>query len=144
MRSWKRFCRAVACLSIRVAPNGDIYPNLDQTKDIHLKVLRSIEENPEITQRELAQKLGVSLGKINYCMRALIDRGWVKASNFKNSHSKGVYAYLLTPRGIEQKAKITVRFLKQRIRDYEQIKMEIRELEREVRNNGSSSTKVSN
>jgi len=117
---------------------------LDQTNDIHLKVLRSIEENPEITQRELAHKLGVSLGKINYCMRALIDRGWVKASNFKNSNNKGAYAYLLTPRGIEQKAKITVSFLKQRIREYEQIKLEIQELEREVRNSGGPSSKISN
>ena len=105
---------------------------MNQTTDTHLKVLRSIEENPEITQRELAKKLGVSLGKVNYCLKALIDRGWIKASNFKNSHNKAAYAYLLTPSGIEEKAKITVRFLKQRMRDYEQIKREILELEAEV------------
>ena len=109
---------------------------MNQTNDTHLKVLRSIEENPEITQRELAQKLGVSLGKVNYCLRALIDRGWIKVKNFKNSHNKASYAYLLTPSGIEEKAKITVRFLKQRMRDYEQIKREIVELEAEV--NGST------
>lgn len=108
---------------------------MNQTNDTHLKVLRSIEENPEITQRELAKKLGVSLGKVNYCLKALIDRGWVKVNNFKNSHNKASYAYLLTPRGIEEKAKITVHFLKQRIREYEQIKREIMELEAEV--NGS-------
>ena len=107
-------------------------PNLNQTNDTHLKVLRSIEENPEITQRELAQKLGVSLGKANYCLKALIDRGWVKANNFKNSKNKASYAYLLTPSGLEEKAKITVRFLKQRVKDYEQIKREIAELEAEV------------
>jgi len=109
---------------------------LNQTNDTHLKVLRSIEENPEITQRELAQKLGVSLGKVNYCLRALIDRGWIKVKNFKNSNNKAAYTYLLTPSGIEEKAKITVRFLKRRMRDYEQIKREIAELEAEV--NGST------
>ena len=100
--------------------------------DIHLKVLRQIEANPEITQRELAQELGVSLGKANYCLKALIDRGWVKVNNFKNSSNKAAYAYLLTPSGLEEKAKITVRFLKQRMKDYEQLKQEIAELEAEV------------
>mgnify|MGYP001547073732 CR=1 FL=1 len=110
---------------------------LNQTKsEIHLKVLREIEGNPEITQRQLAQHLGVSLGKANYCLKALIDRGWVKVNNFKKSDSKAAYAYLLTPSGIEEKAKITVRFLKQRMKDYEQIKQEIEELEAEV--NGKS------
>ena len=119
-----------------------IYSNLNQATDTHLKVLRSIEENPEITQRELAKKLGVSLGKVNYCLKALIDRGWIKANNFKRSNNKASYAYLLTPRGIEEKAKITVHFLKQRIREYEQIKREIVELEREVRNSGNSTGKT--
>ena len=113
--------------------------NTSQT-DIHLKVLRQIEVNPEITQRELAQQLGVSLGKVNYCLKALIDRGWVKANNFRNSNNKASYAYLLTPSGIEEKAKITVQFLKQRMRDYEQIKREIVELEEEVRENGGPGT----
>ncbi|MFC1605438.1 MarR family EPS-associated transcriptional regulator [Pseudomonadota bacterium] len=105
---------------------------MNQPTDIHLKVLRQIEGNPSITQRELAQELGVSLGKTNYCLKALIDRGWVKVNNFKNSSNKAAYAYLLTPSGIEEKAKITVRFLKQRIEDYEQLKREIAELEAEV------------
>lgn len=104
--------------------------------EIHLKVLRSIEGNPEITQRELAQELGVSLGKANYCLKALIDRGLVKANNFKNSKHKAAYAYLLTPRGLEEKAKITVRFLKQRMGEYEHLKEEIAELQKEVQNNG--------
>ena len=105
---------------------------MNTTSEIHLKVLREIEGNPEITQRELAQRLGVSLGKANYCLKALIDRGWVKANNFKKSQNKASYAYLLTPSGIEEKAKITVHFLKQRMREYEQIKREIVELEAEV------------
>lgn len=99
--------------------------------------MREIEGDPEVTQRELAQRLSVSLGKVNYCLKALIDRGWVKANNFNNSRNKAAYAYLLTPSGIEEKAKITVRFLKQRMYDYEQIKREIAELEREVRDNGN-------
>ena len=105
---------------------------MNQTNDTHLKVLRRIEENPEITQRELAQELGVSLGKVNYCLKALIDRGWVKANNFRNSHNKAAYAYLLTPSGLEEKTKITLRFLKQRMREYEQLRSEIAELEAEV------------
>ena len=109
---------------------------MNQTNETHLKVLRSIEENPEITQRELAQELGVSLGKVNYCLKALIDRGWIKVNNFKNSSNKTSYVYLLTPFGIEEKARITVRFLKQRMREYEELKREIKQLKREVKNNG--------
>jgi EPS-associated MarR family transcriptional regulator len=109
---------------------------MNQHHEIHLKVLRSIEDNPEITQRELAKNLGVSLGKANYCLKALIDRGLVKANNFKNSKHKAAYAYLLTPRGLEEKTKITVRFLKQRMEEYEHLKQEIEELEREVQKNG--------
>ena len=101
-------------------------------QETHLKVLRHLEANPEITQRELAQELGVSLGKVNYCLKALIDRGWVKVNNFRNSDNKAAYAYLLTPSGLEEKTRITVRFLKQRIKDYEQLKREIAELEAEV------------
>lgn len=123
---------------------GSVSNQLNSNHEIHLKVLREIEGNPEITQRELAQQLGVSLGKVNYCLKALIDRGWVKANNFKNSNRKASYAYLLTPTGLEEKAKITVRFLKQRVREYEQIKREIVELEQEVRNNGGPSGGASN
>ena len=140
-------CRAVACPNHceptkntirRRPPSGR--PTLNQTnQETHLRVLRQIEANPSITQRELAQLLGVSLGKVNYCLKALIDRGWIKVNNFKNSHNKASYAYLLTPSGIEEKAKITVRFLKQRIQDYEQIKREIAELESEV--NGQSAAR---
>ena len=109
-------------------------PNLE----IHLKVLRHLEEHPDVTQRELARHLGVSLGKANYCLKALIDRGLIKASNFKNSNNKSAYAYLLTPRGIEEKAQITLRFLKRKMGEYEQLKNEIAELEREVRKSDGS------
>ena len=107
-------------------------------QEIHLKVLRHLEGHPDVTQRELARHLGVSLGKVNYCLKALIDRGWVKANNFKNSNNKAAYAYLLTARGIEEKAQITVRFLKHKMDEYEQLKQEIAELELEVKNNGGN------
>jgi len=110
---------------------------MNPNQEIHLKVLRYIEGHPDVTQRELAQHLGVSLGKVNYCLKALIDRGWVKANNFKNSNHKSAYFYLLTPRGIEQKTHITMRFLKHKMLEYEQLKHEIAELEQEVIKNGS-------
>jgi EPS-associated MarR family transcriptional regulator len=111
---------------------------LNPTQETHLKVLRLLEDNPDITQRELAQAMGVSLGKVNYCLKALIGKGWVKASNFKNSNNKSAYAYLLTPKGIERKAQITVRFLKRKVEEYEALKQEIEQLQQEVeRLNGS-------
>lgn len=100
--------------------------------ETHLKVLRSIQENPEITQRELAAELGVSLGKVNYCLRALMSRGLIKARNFKNSHNKRAYLYQLTPLGIDAKARITARFLKRKMAEYEALKQEIEDLQAEV------------
>ena len=74
---------------------------MNQTTETHLQVLRHIEANPEITQRELAKELGISLGKTNYCVQALLQKGWVKATNFTSNRNKGAYRYLLTPSGIE-------------------------------------------
>ena len=102
------------------------------TDEIHFRVLRIIEANPEITQRELANELGVSLGKINYCLKALIEKGWVKANNFKNNKNKLAYLYILTPKGIEQKASITAQFLKRKISEYEELKLEIERLKHEL------------
>ena len=102
------------------------------TDDIHYRLLRALEANPEITQRELAEVLGMSLGKANYCVRALIDRGWVKANNFKNSNNKLAYAYLLTPQGIEAKARITYGFLRRKLEEYEALQQEIARLRAEV------------
>lgn len=102
------------------------------TDEIHFRVLRIIEANPEITQRELANELGVSLGKINYCLKGLIEKGWVKANNFKNSNNKLAYLYILTPSGIEQKARITAQFLKRKISEYEELKIEIERLKHEI------------
>lgn len=102
-------------------------------QEIHLKVLRHLEQNPDVTQRELAEHLGVSLGKANYCLKALIEKGFVKARNFKNSNKKSAYLYVLTPRGLEEKARISIAFLKRKIHEYEQLKTEIAQLEEEVK-----------
>ena len=100
--------------------------------DIHYNVLRLIEAQPDISQRELAKELGVSIGKTNYCLKALIDKGWVKANNFKNSNNKLAYFYVLTPNGLEQKAVITRNFLKRKMQEYESLKKEIKQLKQEI------------
>jgi EPS-associated MarR family transcriptional regulator len=100
--------------------------------DIRHKIFRIIEENPEINQRVLADMLGISLGKTNYCIQALIEKGWLKVNNFKNSKNKFAYVYLLTPSGIEEKALLAVRYLKRKIGEYEDLKREIEELSKEV------------
>ena len=107
-------------------------------EEIQYHVLKHIEANPSITQRELAKELGVSVGKVNYCLKALIDKGWIKANNFKNSNKKLAYFYILTPSGLEQKAKITMNFLKRKMSDYEELKKEIEVLKNEVNNNGKT------
>jgi len=101
-------------------------------QEIHLKVLRHLENDPEITQRALARELGISLGKANYCLKALIDKGLVKAGNFKNSNNKSAYIYLLTPKGIEEKSRITLHYLKRKIDEYEKLRTEIDELKQEI------------
>lgn len=103
-----------------------------KTQEIHLKVLRHLEDNPEVSQRELAAMLGVSLGKTNYCLKALINKGLVKASNFKNNANKRAYLYVLTPKGIETKARVSVRFLRRKIEEYDALKLEIEQLKIEV------------
>jgi EPS-associated MarR family transcriptional regulator len=100
--------------------------------DVHYKLMRLLEANPEMSQRDIARELGVSLGKVNYCLRALIGKGWIKATNFTNSQNKAAYMYLLTPRGIEQKATLTVRFLQLKMREYEALRHEIKQMRREA------------
>jgi len=107
------------------------------TQETHLKILRHLEDNPEATQRELATELGVSLGKANYCINALIKKGWVKVSNFKNSKNRAAYFYLLTPVGIEKKAQIAVMFLKRKVEEYEALRLEINQLKTEMKTNRS-------
>ena len=97
-----------------------------------LKVLREITLTPEMTQRELSSRLGISLGKVNFLVNALIQKGLIKAHNFKNSNNKKAYLYYLTPAGLEEKAKITYRFLRRKMKEYEQLERDIRQLEQEV------------
>ena len=101
-------------------------------EDTHLRLLRLLEAKPELSQRDLARELGTSLGKTNYCLNALIEKGWVKARNFRNNQNKLGYAYLLTPRGIESKAAITLQFLRRKMDEYEELKREIELLQHEV------------
>jgi EPS-associated MarR family transcriptional regulator len=103
-------------------------------KEIHVRLLRYLTVNPQVSQRELAQHLGVSLGKTNYCLRALVDKGLVKARNFKNSASKRAYLYLLTPKGLRAKAEISVHFLQRKIAEHETLRAEIEELRNELQN----------
>jgi len=100
--------------------------------DIPLQLLRLLEANPRMSQRALAEALGLSLGKTHYCVHALIEKGWVKVRNFRNSDNKLAYAYALTPRGIRQRATATVLFLKRKRAEYAALEREIRRLEAEV------------
>ena len=105
----------------------------EQKEDLDFRVLRLLQDKPDASQRELADQLGISHGKMNYCLNALIDKGLVKLGNFHNSQHKFKYAYLLTPSGISQKAKLTSRFLKRKVTEYEKLKAEIDALNAEVR-----------
>ena len=99
--------------------------------DIRLELLRKLESKPEYTQRELSQEMGVSLGKVNYCIRKLTEKGLIKITNFKQNPKKIGYAYLLTPKGIEEKSRLTFSFLKRKIIEYEVLKKEIKALKLE-------------
>lgn len=94
--------------------------------------MRILQENPDLTQRELADKLGVSVGGLNYCLNALMEKGWVKMQNFSHSKNKFGYVYLLTPMGIAEKAALTSSFLRRKMDEYEALKMEIEVLTKEV------------
>ena len=101
-------------------------------KDIHLELLRKLEANPKYTQRELSKEMGVSLGKINYCMKKSIEKGLVKLKSFSNNPNKSDYSYLLTPKGIDEKAKLTIIFLKIKMEEYEILKEEISLLKKDT------------
>ena len=96
------------------------------------KLLKSVAEAPDESQRARSATLGVSLGTVNYCLKAVIAKGWVKVKNFQHSTNKSAYAYILTPQGLEEKSKVTARFLKRKMVEYEQLQQEIEELKREI------------
>lgn len=97
-----------------------------------LRVLRLLQDNPDITQRQMASELGISLGRLNYCLKALVQKGWVKMDNFSRNPSKLKYSYLLTPRGVKAKTVLTARFLRRKLAEYEALKGEIEALRTEV------------
>ncbi len=100
-------------------------------QDTHYRTLRLLEGNPDLTQREISKKLGVSLGCTNYCLKALVDKGLVKIRNFRASKNKLGYAYLLTPRGVKEKLALTEGFHKRKLKEYEALKTEIEVLQAE-------------
>ena len=100
--------------------------------ELHYYILKQLEDNPHMTQRQLAEVLGVSLGKTNYLIRSLLDVGWLKLGNFRRSNNKMGYAYLLTPKGLADKAEITQRFLERKRAEYERLASDIEALELEV------------
>ena len=104
--------------------------------DVHYKLLTLLEKKPKATQREIAEQLDMSVGKINYCLAALIDKGQIKIRNFTNSNNKAAYAYLLTPKGLKEKAKVTLRFLHRKTQEYEQLQKEIEQLRHEAKRQG--------
>ena len=109
---------------------------INARRNHHYGLLKTLEGNPGLSQRDLAKKLGVSLGKINFCLNALVAKGSLKINNFRNSDNKLAYAYLLTPSGVEQKARMTVQFLKYKVQEYERLRAEIEELQREAEQKG--------
>lgn len=100
--------------------------------ELSVAILRRLADSPQASQRELARETGVSLGKINYALRALIDKGWVKAGNFSRNPNKLGYAYLLTPSGIEAKVALTRNFLARKMREYDCLRVEIEHLQSEL------------
>jgi EPS-associated MarR family transcriptional regulator len=96
------------------------------------RILKMLEADPQASQRRIADELGISLGRVNYCLQALVRKGLVKVNNFRSAQSKRAYLYLLTPRGIEERARVTARFLRVKLDEYEILKRELEELQREA------------
>ena len=104
------------------------------TLDTRYRLLKLLQKDPSVSQRRLAKELGISLGKTNYCLKALMEKGFVKASNFKQNPHKRAYGYLLTPAGMQEKTRVTFAFLRRKREEYEALEKEIAELRREVSN----------
>jgi EPS-associated MarR family transcriptional regulator len=96
------------------------------------KLLKLLDANPRLSQRDVARELDISVGKVNYCLKALVRKGWIKASRFTNSRNKAAYMYLLTPRGMEAKIGLTFEFLRIKLREYETLRDEIEQIRREA------------
>ena len=100
---------------------------MNKLNEDDFKILRTINKKSKFTQRELANELGFSLGKLNYCLKALKDKGLIKLKNFKNNKSKLNYIYILTPKGISEKTKLTINFMKRKMKEYDELKKELEE-----------------
>ncbi|MEQ8350545.1 MAG: MarR family EPS-associated transcriptional regulator [Leptospiraceae bacterium] len=105
--------------------------HLDLPEEISHRILGILETEPEISQRELAGKLGISLGRTNFVLKSLLEKGWVKTRNFKNSKNKWAYAYFLTPEGIVEKGRVTARYIKRKVAEYESLKQEVEHLKKQ-------------
>ena len=108
-------------------------------EDTHFRVMRLLQNNPDLTQRELAERLGLSLGGLNYCLRALMEKGLVKMQNFADSKNKFGYVYVLTPSGIAERTRLTQRFLQRKLSEFEALRAEIESLQREAHQGRSQS-----
>ena len=120
-----------------VFENNDSSLNTGARDELRLRVLRALEANPELSQRQLAAELGVSLGGVNYALKALVERGFVKADNFRQSGKKVAYMYVLTPLGIAEKASLAAAFLGRKLEEYEVLRQEIEALKGEVGSGGT-------
>ncbi len=104
------------------------------TDEYRYRILRLLEKNPTASQRDIARELGVSLGRVNFCLQALVEKGLIKVNNFRKNESRRGYLYYLTPKGMQEKARVTVRFLKIKLDEYENLKLEVARLQREAGN----------
>ena len=100
--------------------------NIDKYTEDHFKILRKIQKDPKYSQRQMADELGFSLGKLNYCLKALRQKGFIKIKNFKKNPKKFNYLYVLTPEGISEKTKLTINFMKRKMREYDELKKELK------------------
>ena len=103
------------------------------TDEYRYRILKLLEADPRASQRKLADQLGISLGRVNYCLQALIEKGLIKANNFRNNENKRAYLYLVTPKGVEEKTRVTLRFLRRKLDEYEALKRELEDLQHEAR-----------
>ena len=110
--------------------------NHSSEQEIHYRLLNLLTDEPQLRQLDMAKRMGISVGKVNFCISELAKKGLIKVKRFKSAKNKVPYSYMLTPRGIEEKGKITVRFLKRKIQEYEEIKRQIGSLYDEVEENG--------
>jgi len=110
----------------------DVFYIIFMNQELSIKIIRELEKAPEQSQRALSKRCGVSLGSIHYCINALVEKGYVKARNFKNAQNKLAYAYILTPSGINLKKELTLAFLKRKQAEYDALQREIRELEQDL------------